>query len=140
MLNEDRKAVDAHRGTWRPLRVSFDAAVARLPEALQVEGFGVITEIDLQKTFKAKLGIDFRRYRIFGACNPAFALEALEADPRVGLLLPCNVVLFENDERTAMLGVIDPMQQLGGKEGDPLSEVARAIGERLARVAKTLDA
>lgn len=140
MVNDEMKSGDAHRGMWRPLRVSFDAAVARLPEALQAEGFGVITEIDLQKTFKAKLGIDFRRYRIFGACNPAFALDALQADPRVGLLLPCNVVLFENDDRTAVLGVIDPVQQLGGGGGDRLSEVARAIGERLARVAKTLDA
>ena len=138
-MNENTQSKAAYRGTWSPLRVSFDAAVARLPEALQAEGFGVITQIDLQQTFKAKLGIDFRRYRIFGACNPAFALKALEADPRVGLLLPCNVVLFENDDRTAMLGIIDPVEQLGSAD-DRLGDVAHTIGERLARVAKTLDA
>ena len=128
-----------HRGTWRQLGVSFDAAVARLPEALQAEGFGVITQIDMQQTLKAKLGVDFRRYRIFGACNPKLALEALQVDPRVGLLLPCNIVLFETDERTAVLGVIDPVQQLGGPDG-PLGHVARNIGEKLARVASQLDA
>jgi len=140
MTNENEtRSETAHRGTWTPLRISFDAAMARLPEALQAEGFGVITQIDMQQTLKAKLGIDFRRYRIFGACNPKFALEALLADPRVGLLLPCNVVLFEKDDRTVMLGVIDPVQQLGGAEG-PLGLVARSIGEKLARVASQLDA
>jgi uncharacterized protein (DUF302 family) len=129
----------AHRGTWRQLRVSFDEAVARLPEALQSEGFGVITHIDMQQTLKGKLGVDFRRYRIFGACNPKYALEALQADPRLGLLLPCNVVLFEKDDRTAMLGVIDRIQQLSGVDG-PLAHVARSIGERLERVANRLDA
>jgi uncharacterized protein (DUF302 family) len=127
------------RGTWTALRVSFDVAVARLPEVLQAEGFGIITQIDLQQTFKAKLGVDFRRYRIFGACNPAFALKAVEIDPSVGLLLPCNVVLSERDDKTAMLGVIDPMLQLGGAHG-ALGDVARSIGERLARVSKTMDA
>ena len=129
----------AHHGTWRVLRVSFEAAAERLPQALQAEGFGVITQIDLQQIFKAKLGVDFRQYRIFGACNPAFALKAVEADPRTGLLLPCNVVLFERDDRTAVLGIIDPVQQLNAP-GGPLAEIAREIGERLARFAQTLDA
>lgn len=130
---------NAHRGTWRLLRVGFEAAVDRLPEALKVEGFGVITQIDLQQTFKAKLGVDTRRYRIFGACNPEFALEAVTTDPRAGLLLPCNVVLFERDDGIAVLGVIDPVEQLGASDG-PLAAVAREIGERLARVARKLEA
>lgn len=128
----------ASRGTWKQLKIGFDAAVARLPEVLQAEGFGVITQIDLQQTFKAKLGIDFRRYRIFGACNPSFALEALVADPHVGLLLPCNVVLYERDDKAAVLGVIDPLQQLGASDGH-LGELAKTIGERLERVAEMLD-
>lgn len=127
----------AHRGTWRPLRISFDAATERLPQALQAEGFGVITQIDLQQTFKAKLGADFRRYRIFGACNPAFALKAVEVDPRAGLLLPCNVVLFERDDGIAMLGLIDPVQQLHAPPG-PLAELAHEIGARLARVGQNV--
>ena len=138
MTSSNDSIENAHRGTWRTLRVGFDAAVERLPEALKVEGFGVITQIDLQQTFKAKLGVDSRRYRIFGACNPEFALKAVATDPRAGLLLPCNVVLFERDDGIAMLGVIDPVQQLNASDG-PLVEIARELGERLARVAQKLD-
>ncbi len=127
----------AGRGSWKELKIGFEAAAARLPEALQAEGFGVITQIDLQQTFKAKLGIDFRRYRIFGACNPSFALQAVLADPHVGLLLPCNVVLYERDDKVAVLGVIDPVRQLGASDGH-LGELAKTIAERLARVAATL--
>jgi uncharacterized protein (DUF302 family) len=136
MSNSDSNE-QAHRGTWRALRISFEAAAERLPQALQAEGFGVITQIDLQQTFKAKLGADFRRYRIFGACNPAFAFKAVEVDPRAGLLLPCNVVLFERDDGTAELGIIDPVQQLNAPSG-PLAELAHEIGARLTRVAQNL--
>ena len=127
----------AHRGTWRLLRVSFDVAAERLPQALQAEGFGVITQIDLQQTFKAKLGADFRRYRIFGACSPTFALKAVEVDPRAGLLLPCNVVLFERDDGKAELGIIDPVEQLNAPSG-PLAGIAHEIASRLTRVAQNL--
>ena len=139
MTSNNNATEHAHRGTWRTLSVGFDAAVERLPPALQVEGFGVITQIDLQQTFKSKLGVDSRRYRIFGACNPAFALEAVASDPRAGLLLPCNVVVFERDDGIAVLGVIDPVQQLNAPDG-PLAKIAREIGERLGRVAQKLDA
>ena len=139
MYKMDTNTEIAGRGSWKQLKIGFDDAAARLPEVLQAEGFGVITQIDLQQTFKAKLGIDFRRYRIFGACNPSFALQALLADPHVGLLLPCNVVLYERDDKAAVLGVIDPVQQLGASDGH-LGEIAKTIGERLDRVAKNLDA
>lgn len=136
MSNTDTSE-QAHRGTWRPLRISFDMAAERLPKALETSGFGIITQIDLQQTFKAKLGAPFRRYRIFGACNPAFALKAVEFDPHAGLLLPCNVVLFERDDGCVELGIIDPVQQLGAPAG-PLAELAHEIGARLASVAQTL--
>jgi uncharacterized protein (DUF302 family) len=138
MTNTDPNE-QAHRGTWQALRVSFETAAERLPQALQAEGFGVITQIDLQQTFQAKLGVNFRRYRIFGACNPAFALKAVDLDPRAGLLLPCNIVLFERDDGTAVLGVIDPVQQLNAPDG-PLGAIAHEIGERLARVTHELAA
>jgi uncharacterized protein (DUF302 family) len=137
-MNNPESNEQAHRGTWSALRIGFDAATERLPRALQAEGFGVITQIDLQQTFKAKLGVDFRRYRIFGACNPAFALKAVEFDPRAGLLLPCNVVLFERDDGIAVLGIIDPVQQLDAPSG-PLADLAHEIGARLTRVAQNLD-
>lgn len=127
----------AHRGRWRPLSISVDEATEHLPRALQAEGFGIITQIDLQQAFKAKLGADYRRYRIFGACNPAFALKAIEVDPRAGLLLPCNVVLFERNDGVAMLGIIDPVQQLSAPPG-PLAELTHEIGARLTRVAQNL--
>lgn len=134
---DDTNTEKAHRGHWRSLPVSFDAAAERLPSALQAEGFGIITQIDLQQTFKAKLGANFRRYRIFGACSPAFAIQAVEADPRAGLLLPCNVVLFERDDGRAELGIIDPLEQLDAS-GGPLAELAAEIGKRLARVAQNM--
>jgi uncharacterized protein (DUF302 family) len=138
MTNKPDSTERAHRGSWRPLRIPFDDAVRRLPEALQSEGFGVVTQLDLQQTFKAKLGIDSRRYRIFGACNPRFALEAVTTDPRAGLLLPCNIVLFESDTGTAMLGVIDPVQQLDAAGGQ-LAATAGEVSVRLSRAVEKLD-
>lgn len=125
------------RGNWRQLSIGYDQALASLPEALKKEGFGIITEVDLQQTFKAKLGVDFRRYRIFGACNPSFALKALQTDARVGVLLPCNVVLYEQDDGTAVVGAVDPMQTLGAK-GSSLDELAREVGARLERALNAL--
>ncbi|MBP9113076.1 MAG: DUF302 domain-containing protein [Polyangiaceae bacterium] len=122
-------------GTWKNLSIGYDDALARLPEALKKEGFGVITEIDIQATFKAKLGVDSRRYRILGACNPTFAHQAVTKDPQIGVLLPCNVVLYETDEGKAVLGAVDPMQTLGAAGlGEALAEIAREVGARLARV------
>ena len=121
-------------GSWRELSSGYEQALSRLPEALKKEGFGIITEIDLQQTFKAKLGVDFRRYRIFGACNPAFALKALQQEPRVGVLLPCNVVLYEKENGTAVVGAVDPMQTLGSAGGGELAGLAEDVGARLERV------
>jgi uncharacterized protein (DUF302 family) len=127
-------------GTQRRLAVDFDAAVARLPAALKAEGFGVITEIDLAATFKAKLGVEFRNYRIFGACNPSLAHRALERDLSVGVLLPCNVVLYEGDDGVVTVGAVDPTKTLGGGAADPeLDALARDVGERLSRVLTALE-
>lgn len=123
------------QGHWKELSISYEEAFARLPEALKKEGFGIITQIDIQETFKAKLNIDFRRYRIFGACNPSLAYAALQKDPRVGVLLPCNVVLYEKDDGKAVIGAVDPMQTLGGSgEGGALADLARDVAARLERV------
>ncbi len=124
---------NARRANWKELGLSFDAALEKLPEALKKEGFGVITQVDMKATLKEKLGVDFRRYRIIGACNPKFAHEAVTADPQVGILLPCNVVLYERDDGKTMLGIIDPVEQLGGDGGD-MANVARAVRDRLANV------
>lgn len=126
-------------GTQRRLTLDFDAAVARLPAALKTEGFGVITEIDLTAIFKAKLDVNFRKYRIFGACNPTLAHRALERDLSVGVLLPCNVVLYEGDDGVVTVGAVDPAKTLGAGADDPaLSELARDVGERLTRALASL--
>lgn len=126
-------------GLWRALSIGFEAAVAALPEALKKEGFGVLTEIDLQATLKTKLAVEMRPYRIFGACNPSFANAAVGKRPEVGVLLPCNVVLYEREDGTVMAGSVDPMQTLGSQAaGLGLNDLARELKVRLERVLDTL--
>ncbi len=93
----------------RKTSLTFEEAVARLPEALKAEGFGVLTQIDVQATLKEKIGADFRRYRIFGACNPKLAFRALSMELDVGVMMPCNVVVYEGEDGKAVLNAIDPM-------------------------------
>ncbi len=136
MTNEN-----ATKGHWKELSVGYDEALERLPEELKKEGFGVITQIDMRETLKAKIGVDFRRYRIVGACNPTFAHRALLEDPRIGLLLPCNFVVYERDDGKAVVGAIDPMQTLGeGAVAGPFADIARDVGARLDRVLAALPA
>jgi uncharacterized protein (DUF302 family) len=116
----------------------FDEVLDRIPPALQREGFGVLTEIDVQGTLKKKLGVDFRRYRILGACRPASAHRVLQSDLDVGVLLPCNVVLYEDGAGT-MVAAVDPMAAIAGATNDPdVKEVAADIRERLQRVLDTV--
>lgn len=133
MTNDTTKG----HGSWRKLTLSYAEAVERLPDALKKEGFGVITQIDMQETLKAKIGADFRRYKIFGACNPTFAHAALGQDLHVGVLLPCNVVVYE-EEGQAVVGAVDPMQTLGEEGSASLRGIASEIGGRLDRVLASL--
>ncbi len=112
---------------------SFDEVLARLPELLQAEGFGVLTQIDVKETMKQKLGVDFRRYRILGACNPHFAHQALSADLEVGAMLPCNVVVYEGDDGQAVVMAVDPMQTIAAAKPE-VRRVAEQVRERLERV------
>ena len=114
--------------------LTFDAALARVPEALKAEGFGIVTQIDMQETFKAKLGVDFRRYRILGACNPKLALAALTESPELGVLLPCNVVVYEAINGKAVVGAIDPLKTIGAAgEDTKVGELAHDVDARLRR-------
>lgn len=118
----------------------YEEALEKVIESLQEEGFGVLTRIDVHDTLKAKLGVDFRKYAILGACNPPLAHKALSARPDAGLMLPCNVIVEEDGERT-LVRIVDPaaMMQAGGLAGDPaMEEVGGEAGARLKRVAEAL--
>ena len=119
------------QGKWKTLRSSFDDALARIPAALTEQGFGIVSQIDLGETIRAKLGKDVGRYRIIGACNPGFAFDAVTREPRVGVLLPCNVVLYEQKDGKAVLGAVDPMQMIATEPA--LKELAAEVSARLER-------
>ena len=118
----------------------YDEALEKVIDSLKEEGFGVLTRIDVHDTFKAKLGVDFRKYAILGACNPPLAHKALSNRPDAGLMLPCNVIVEEAGDST-LVRIVDPaaMMQAGGLAGDPaMEEVGGEAGARLRRVAEAL--
>ena len=119
---------------------NFDAAVERVTEELQKEGFGILTEIDVAATLKKKLDIDRRPYKILGACNPKLANQAIEAEPDIGLLLPCNVVVREDEDGSVIVGFMDPSTVLGLVQRDELKDLGAEVLSRLQRVSAAMQA
>jgi uncharacterized protein (DUF302 family) len=122
----------------KTLRMGFDEAVARTVAVLQKEGFGVITDIDLKATFKQKIAVDFRNYRILGACNPKLAHQALMAEDKIGTMLPCNVVVQDISDGEVEVAAIDPVASMQAVGNPHLKEAALEVQARLRRVVEAL--
>ena len=122
----------------KSLDLSFDQAVARVIEALKHEGFGILTDIDVAATMKAKLGEDFRPYRILGACNPKLAYRALELEDKIGTMLPCNVIVQEHPGGGVEVSAVDPVASMQAIDNPGLAEVANEVQAKLKRVVASL--
>ncbi len=116
----------------------LDEAIKRTTEALKQEGFGVLTTIDVTATLKNKIGADFKPYVILGACNPTLAYRALQAEEEIGLLLPCNVIVYDNGDGTSRVSIVDPLQMMGFVQNPALEAVAAEANSRLRRVVEHL--
>lgn len=119
------------------LDLPYEQAIEKVTSALKEEGFGVLTEIDVQATLKQKLDVDFRKYMILGACNPSLAHEALKVENEIGLLLPCNVIVYEDDGKS-VVSIVDPVSMFGVVKNPDLDSVAEEARARLQRVIKSL--
>jgi uncharacterized protein (DUF302 family) len=128
-------STDLAYGLKKIVNAPVDETDARVREALKKEGFGVLTEIDVKSTLKQKLDVDFRPYRILGACNPPLAHRALTEEMDIGLLLPCNVVVYEGEEAgTTVVSILDPVLQLGVAGRDDMRPLAEDVRARMERV------
>ena len=120
------------------LDVSFDEAVARATAELKKEGFGILTEIDVQQTLKSKLDVTLKQYRILGACNPLFAYEALRAEERIGLMLPCNVIVREISDAKTEVAAIDPVASMAAIDNQHLRDVGGRVRHKLKAIIDNL--
>ena len=130
--------MNSRYGFGKPLDLKFDAALERVAQELQRQGFGVLTEIDVAATMKKKLGEEMRPYRILGACNPPLAHRALSAEPSIGLLLPCNVVVREDETGKVLVEFMDPNAVLDLVNKPEVSQLAGEVRARLERVMRAL--
>ncbi len=126
-------------GMTTHLMLDYPAALQRVTDALKAEGFGVLTEIDVKETLKKKLDVDFRPYKILGACNPPLAYRALSAAPEVGLLLPCNVTVEQMEEGRVRVSIVDPLAMMAMVPNAALQPVAEEARQRLERVITALE-
>jgi uncharacterized protein (DUF302 family) len=117
----------------KTIRSTFDEAVEKVTAALATEGFGVISEVDLHEKIKYKLGVDFKKYRILGACNPAYSYRALQAEDKIGIMLPCNVLVIDQGDNNMEIAVVNPADAMISVDNDVVKEVASEVGEKLRK-------
>lgn len=117
---------------------TFDEVIAKVSEELKKEGFGVLTEIDVKETLKKKIDVDFKKYKILGACNPHFAHKALMSEDKIGVFLPCNVVVQENEKGEIEVSAVDPVASMISIKNDQLGSVATEVQSKLKRVIENL--
>ena len=122
----------------KELDIGFEEALERVTAELKKEGFGILTEIDVKATLKKKIDVDFRRYQILGACNPQFAYKAMTAEPNIGLMLPCNVVVQELDSGKIRVSAIDPIASMMAVKNDSLGDIAVQVQSKMKRVIDSL--
>jgi uncharacterized protein (DUF302 family) len=117
----------------------FDAVINQVTEELKNQGFGVLTEIDVKATLKKKIDVDFRKYKILGACNPTFAYKALSAEPHIGVFLPCNVIVQENKNGDVEVSAVDPIASMSSVENDSLAAIATEVQKMMKKVIDNLN-
>jgi len=122
----------------KTLNTSFESAVSKVIEELKKEGFGVLTEIDVKETLKKKIDVDFKKYKILGACNPPFAYEALKAEDKIGTMLPCNVVVIEQEEGKIEISAVDPVASMEAVKNPQLADIADKVRSKLKKVIEHL--
>jgi uncharacterized protein (DUF302 family) len=122
----------------KEIELNFDDAITHVTEKLKKEGFGILTEIDVKATLKKKLDVDFRNYRILGACNPPLAHQSLSAEAHIGLMLPCNVVVQESENGKTLVSAIDPVASMKAIENNSLGGVAQQVRTKLQKVIENL--
>jgi len=122
----------------KTVELDFENAINKVTEELQKEGFGILTEIDVKATLKKKLDVDFRKYKILGACNPGYAHKALQSEKYIGTMLPCNVIVQENEDGKVEVSAVDPIASMQAIENKNLGSIANEVREKLKKVIDNL--
>ena len=122
----------------KKVKTSFEETLTNVTEELKKEGFGVLTEIDVKETLKNKLDVDYKKYKILGACNPPLAHQALNAESEIGVLLPCNVCVYEEEDGGSVVSAIDPIRMFSVVERSDLVPIAKAVSEKIHRVIENI--
>lgn len=125
-------------GFAKVVNLGYEEAIEKVTEELKREGFGILTEIDVKETLKKKLDVDFKPYKILGACNPPFAYKALQEEEQIGLMLPCNVIVYVNDKTETVVAAIDPIASMQAVKNEKLGEIAETIQNKLKKVIESL--